>query len=79
MHAVATFRADDEQALVQASLACLACLSGDVESELELDEFDGKVRCRCRQCGYGFVLRLTPDQTLRLSLEPGVTAAGRVQ
>ena len=66
---LATFRGDDDPSLVAAALACRACLSGDVEWVLQVDDFDGQVECRCRACGYARTVSLTPEQTLRLSLQ----------
>ena len=49
---LAIFRGDDEPCLVAASLACRACLSGEVEWSLRVDDFEGAVECRCQSCGY---------------------------
>jgi uncharacterized Zn finger protein len=65
---LATFRGDDDPQLVAAALACRACLSGDVEWSLRVDDFDGTVECRCKSCGYVREVSLTSEQTLRLSL-----------
>ena len=65
---LATFRGNDELALVEAALACRACLSGDVEWSLRVDDFEGTVECRCRGCGYVREVSLTSEQALRLSL-----------
>lgn len=67
---LAQFRGNDDPCLVEATLACRACLSGDVEWSLEVDDFDGQVECRCRACGYRRTVSLTSEQTLRLSLQP---------
>ena len=66
---LAIFRGDDEPSLVAASLACRACLSGEVEWSLRVEDFEGTVECRCRSCGYLREVSLTSEQTLRLSLE----------
>jgi hypothetical protein len=66
---LASFRGDDDPCLIEASLACRVCLSGDVEWALRLDDFDGEVVCRCRACGYERTVSLTSDQALRLSLQ----------
>jgi hypothetical protein len=66
---LASFRGNDDPSLVAAALACRACLSGDVEWSLEVDDFEGQVECRCRACGYVRVVSLTSEQTLRLSLQ----------
>jgi hypothetical protein len=65
---LATFRGDDEPALVAAALACRACLSGAVDWSLRVDYFEGTVECRCRDCGYVREVSLTSEQALRLSL-----------
>jgi hypothetical protein len=66
---LATFRGDDDPSLVAAALACRACLSGDVEWSLRVDDFEGTVECRCQGCGYVREVSLTSEQALRLSLE----------
>jgi len=66
---LASFRGNDDLCLVEAALACRACLSGDVEWSLMVDDFDGQVECRCRDCGYRRIVSLTSEQTLRLSLQ----------
>ena len=43
MHEMASFRGDDDHSLVEASLACRVCLSGDVDWALEIGDFDGQV------------------------------------
>jgi uncharacterized Zn finger protein len=53
---------------VAAALACRACLSGDVEWSLRVDDFEGTVECRCNRCGYVRDVSLTSEQALRLSL-----------
>jgi flavoprotein len=67
---LATFRANDDAALVAAALACRACLSSDVEPSLTIDEFDAVAICRCRACGHSREVSLTSEQALRLSLHP---------
>jgi hypothetical protein len=67
---LATFRGNDEPCLVEAALACRACLSSDVEWSLLVDDFEGQVECRCRSCDYRRMVSLTSEQTLRLSLQP---------
>jgi hypothetical protein len=66
---LATFRGDDDPSLVAAALACRACLSGEVDWSLLVDDFEGEVVCRCRVCGYTRSVSLTSEQALRLSLE----------
>jgi hypothetical protein len=70
MAELAIFRGDDDPALVAAALACRACLSGDVEWALRIDDFDAEAVCRCRGCGYARTVSLTSEQALRLSLAP---------
>lgn len=64
----ASFRSDDVDCLVAASLACPACLSGMVEWQLGQTMWDSWADCRCAVCGYERRLFLAPDQALRLSL-----------
>jgi hypothetical protein len=70
MEELATFRGDDDPALVAAALACRACLSGEVDWSLRIDDFEAEAICRCRSCGYERPLSLTSEQALRLSLQP---------
>ena len=70
MQEIASFRGDDDPALVAAALACRACLSGDVEWSLLIDDFDADAICRCRDCDYVRTVSLTSEQALRLSLSP---------
>jgi hypothetical protein len=67
---LATFRGDDENCLVEAALACRSCLSSDVEWSLLVEDFEGQVECRCRDCDHSRTVYLTSEQTLRLSLQP---------
>jgi hypothetical protein len=67
---LASFRGDDDPSLVSAALACRACLSGDVDWSLLVDDFDGEAICRCRECGYTRAVSLTSEQALRLALQP---------
>ncbi len=67
---LANFRGNDDPSLVAAALACRACLSGDVDSSLLIDDFDAEAICRCRACGYARAVSLTSEQALRLSLQP---------
>jgi hypothetical protein len=66
---LASFRGDDEPCLVAAALACLLCLSGEVDWALSVHDFDAEVSCRCRSCGHERVVSLTREQALRLWLE----------
>ena len=70
MQELATFRGDDDPALVAAALACRACLSGEVDWSLAIEDFDAEVLCHCRSCGYERTVSLTSEQALRLSLQP---------
>jgi hypothetical protein len=65
---LATFRGDDDPSLVAAALACRACLSGEIEWSLRVDDFEGTAECRCVRCGYVREVSLTSEQALRLSL-----------
>ena len=67
---VASFHADDCDALVAASLACPVCLAGDVEWALDGDPYDPSASCSCRRCGYGRRVYLSGDQALRLAIAP---------
>jgi len=64
----ATFRGDDAPCLVDASLSCRVCLSGEVDWWLSVGEWDAEVRCRCRGCGHTRTVSVTDEQALRLSL-----------
>ena len=64
----ASFRGDDDPALVAATLACPVCLSGEVGWALEVDEWDAQVHCTCRQCGHRRAVGLNTQQALRLYL-----------
>jgi hypothetical protein len=66
---LASFRGNDDPCLVEAALACRACLSSDIEWALEVDDFDAEAHCSCRACGYVRTVSLTSDQALRLSLQ----------
>jgi hypothetical protein len=67
---LATFRGDDDPALVAAALACRNCLSGEVDWSLAIEDFEAEALCRCRDCGYERTVSLTSEQALRLSLQP---------
>jgi hypothetical protein len=64
----ASFRVDDADCLVAASLACPACLSGTVSWRLEDAVYEPAADCRCRHCGHARRVHLSPDQALRLAL-----------
>jgi uncharacterized Zn finger protein len=65
----ATFRADDDSRLVEASLACRVCLSSEIEWSLTVAEYEADVHCRCRACGDVRSVSLTSSQALRLSVD----------
>ncbi|MGI9081687.1 MAG: hypothetical protein ACR2FZ_05325 [Thermoleophilaceae bacterium] len=65
----ASFRGDDATPLVEASLACRICLSGEIDWALRVDEWDAEVECRCRGCDDMRTVSLTGEQALRLSVD----------
>jgi hypothetical protein len=65
----ASFRGNDHAWLVEASLACRVCLSGQIDWALRVADWDHEVVCRCRDCGDERVVSLTGEQALRLALE----------
>ncbi|MGI8846369.1 MAG: hypothetical protein ACR2HC_09410 [Thermoleophilaceae bacterium] len=65
----ATFRGDDAVCLVEASLACRVCLSGEIEWSMHSSEWDPEVVCRCETCGDVRSVWLNGEQALRLSLD----------
>ncbi len=65
----ASFRGDDATPLVEASLACRICLSGEIDWALRMDEWDAEVECRCRGCDDMRTVSLTGEQALRLSVD----------
>jgi hypothetical protein len=65
----ATFRGDDAVCLVEASLACLVCLSGEVEWSIRGDIWDAEAVCRCEACGLKRSVWLTGEQALRLTVD----------
>ena len=67
----ASFREDDADSLVAASLACPACLSSAVTWTLERAAYEPFADCACRSCGHRRTLHLSPDQALRLALHEG--------
>ncbi|HET6505643.1 MAG TPA: hypothetical protein VFG42_02530 [Baekduia sp.] len=67
----ALFAMDDPEPLVGASLACPSCLSEATRVVVGAD-LDG--RSHCMACGTRWSLTLEPQQLLRLSLDPPVTA-----
>jgi hypothetical protein len=65
----ASFRGDDAPCLVEASLACRVCLSGQIDWSLRVADWEHEVVCRCHACGDERVVSLTGDQALRLALQ----------
>ena len=65
----ASFRGDDDLCLVEASLACLVCLSGDIQWSLRGDQWDVEAVCLCADCGHERAVSLTGEQALRLTLD----------
>ncbi|MFL5826585.1 MAG: hypothetical protein ACJ76V_08690 [Thermoleophilaceae bacterium] len=64
----ASFRANDADCLVAASLACPVCLHGDAVWSLGGDFWDTWADCSCPHCGHSRRVFLAGDQALRLSL-----------
>jgi len=62
------FRGDDSPVLVEASLACRICLSGEVEFVLRPERWVAEAECRCLACGDCRTVSLTDEQALRLAL-----------
>jgi uncharacterized Zn finger protein len=69
MTETANFRGDDAPCLVEASLACSTCLSGQIDWSLRLQAWDHEVLCQCRACGEVRRVSLTGEQALRLALQ----------
>lgn len=65
---VASFRQDDPEVLVRASLSCPVCLRGRIDWALDPDPQDPSVVCACRDCGHERRVYLAPDQALRLAV-----------
>lgn len=65
----ASFRGDDATPLVEASLACSMCLSGEIDWSLRMEDWDAEAECRCRSCGHRRMVSLTGEQALRLSVD----------
>jgi hypothetical protein len=71
----ARFRADDPDALVNASLACPLCLGSEqVVWDAALDGYDPSVECRCPNCQTRWRVYLAPQQALRFGLMAGSDA-----
>jgi hypothetical protein len=71
----AVFAFDDPDALVGAGLSCPACLDENTRLSVGLRP-DGELdaRCHCVACGSTWSLMLAPQQLLRLSLDPPLSA-----
>jgi hypothetical protein len=65
----ASFKGDDAVCLVEASLACRICLSGDVEWSMRSSDWDAEVVCRCEACGDRRSVWLNGEQALRLTVD----------
>jgi hypothetical protein len=66
---VARFLADDPDELVQAAFACPFCLGiARTEWRAMLTGYDPRVVCGCEACDQRWVVYLTPEQALRLSV-----------
>jgi uncharacterized Zn finger protein len=65
---VATFRQDDPEILVKASLSCPVCLHECLDWALSADLQDPSVVCTCTSCGHVRRVYLAPDQALRLAV-----------
>ena len=68
MAELASFRADDPDELVEASLCCPLCLHRCRIVSLDGDPFDAHARCCCTACRHDRTVELLPEQFLRLSL-----------
>jgi hypothetical protein len=70
----AVFALDDPDALVEAGLSCPACL--DETTRVSVDVVDGELDAHgdCLACGSTWLLTLRPQQLLRLSLDPPLSA-----
>jgi hypothetical protein len=66
---VARFLPDDPDELVEAAFACPFCLSGGgIEWQATLVGYDPSVQCACESCHERWLVYLTPEQALRLSV-----------
>lgn len=66
---VARFLADDPDELVEAAFACPFCLnSAGIEWRAKLVGYDPTVECACEACQERWLVYLTPEQALRLSV-----------
>lgn len=75
---VASFRLDDPDALVSASLSCPSCLHAAATWRVA-EAFPGEDEavCRCSDCGGSYRVFLMPEQVVRLSLVGPASEAGR--
>lgn len=67
---VARFRPDDPDPLVQASLACSGCLHQPTAATVDHSADGAAIVCRCDPCVRIWTVMLTPEQGLRLQLQP---------
>ncbi|MDX6729795.1 MAG: hypothetical protein QOK49_4600 [Baekduia sp.] len=70
----AGFALDDPDALVGAALACPACLGATTTMTVALVRDRLDARCTCHDCDSTWSLALAPQQLLRLSLDPPLSA-----
>jgi hypothetical protein len=65
---VARFLPDDRDELIEAAFACPFCLRAGIERRATLVGYDPTVECACEVCDQRWLVYLTPDQALRLSV-----------
>jgi hypothetical protein len=70
----AVFALDDPDALVGAGLSCPACLEEATRLSVGVAGGELDARCDCLTCGSTWSLSLRPQQLLRLSLDPPLSA-----
>ena len=68
LYETATFRGNDGDCLVAASLACRHCLSEHVRWSLREVAYDWRVNCVCDVCGGRQTVFVDPEQALRLAM-----------
>lgn len=64
----ARFGHDDPDELVEAAFACPFCLRAGIEFRVTLSGYDPTVECGCEVCDERWLVYLTPEQALRLSV-----------
>jgi len=64
---VARFLPDDPDELVEAAFACPFCLCAG-EWQATLVGYDPTAQCECEACRQRWLVYLTPEQALRLSV-----------